>query len=145
MKSGLKKRDNQKPRELTLKQQKFIDAFLGAANGNATGAAKLAGYSGSYDVLRRIGSGNLRVPEIRQAIDEALSENGMSAAEVLSELAKVGRLPANGDPKSVRNKVQALATLARYHGLLVDKTEHSGAVTLRLIDETSDASNSETN
>jgi phage terminase small subunit len=38
--------------ELTTKQRLFVEAFIGAANGNATEAARLAGYQGSDDTLR---------------------------------------------------------------------------------------------
>lgn len=49
---------------LSLKQQKFIDAYLGAANGNGTKAAQLAGYRGSPQTLKAVASENLTKPDI---------------------------------------------------------------------------------
>lgn len=51
-------------RKLTAKELKFIEVY----SGNATEAARLAGYSGSDNVLSQVGSDNLRKPRIAQAI-----------------------------------------------------------------------------
>lgn len=49
---------------LTLKQQKFVDAYIGPAAGNATEAARLAGYKGSDTAMRVTGHDNLAKPNI---------------------------------------------------------------------------------
>jgi phage terminase small subunit len=49
---------------LTAKQQKFVDAFTG----NATDAARKAGYAGNDATLAQVGYENLRKPEVREAI-----------------------------------------------------------------------------
>lgn len=54
---------------LTEKQRKFVEAYMGRANGNATEAARLAGYSGNQRTLISIGCENLTKPDIRKAID----------------------------------------------------------------------------
>jgi len=54
---------------LTLKQQLFVDAYLGAAQGNATLAAQIAGYKGSENTLAVSGARNLRIDKIRSAIE----------------------------------------------------------------------------
>lgn len=56
------------PRELTAKQKLFCASYLGAANGNATEAARLAGYSGNSKTLQVIGSENLSKPLIKARI-----------------------------------------------------------------------------
>lgn len=38
-------------RALTLKERRFVDAYLGSAKGNGTEACRLAGYRGSRKVL----------------------------------------------------------------------------------------------
>jgi len=43
---------------LTIKQQKFVDSY----SGNATEAARLAGYAGNDTTLASIGNENLRKP-----------------------------------------------------------------------------------
>lgn len=57
---------------LTAKQQKFISAYLGEAEGNATEACRRAGYRGTARDLAVIGFDNLRKPNIAQAIQQAL-------------------------------------------------------------------------
>lgn len=59
-------------RSLTVKQQQFVDAYLGAAAGNATEACRLAGYRGDARSLAVMGFDNLRKPNIAQAIHNAL-------------------------------------------------------------------------
>lgn len=51
-------------RKLTQKQQKFVDLY----EGNATEAAKLAGYRGDNQTLRSVGRENLTKPHIWDAI-----------------------------------------------------------------------------
>jgi phage terminase small subunit len=115
---------------LTGKQKLFVEYYVGEAVFNATKAAKLAGYGTTPLAIRRAGCDNLRVPEIRAAIDAAMAAKVatgkvMGADEVLAELSAVARIPADGDSKDVKNKVAALTTLAKYHGLLVDRIDHT--------------------
>lgn len=108
---------------LTPRENLFWQHYLGAARGNATEAARLAGYTGSDESIRQSACQNLKKPEIREKIDDALSVYALTAAEVLAELSKVARIDVDDDPKQVRNKVQALAHLAKYHGLLTEKID----------------------
>lgn len=74
--------------KLTAKQQSFVSAYL--ANGfNATRAAIEAGYS--EKTAYSIGWENLRKPEIKSAIDEALAMYAMPKNEVLARLADHAR------------------------------------------------------
>lgn len=52
---------------LTPKQHAFVAAYIGPARGNASEAARLAGYQGS---LRAIGYENLTKPDIISAINQ---------------------------------------------------------------------------
>lgn len=50
---------------LTLKERRFVDAYLGTAGGNGTAAARAAGYAGSPKVLgiqavRMLGKASIR-------------------------------------------------------------------------------------
>jgi hypothetical protein len=76
---------------LSYKQQQFVNAYLGAANGNATEAARLAGYKGSDNVLGVTGHENLRKPKIRAAIDARMDAMAMSANEVLFRVSEQAR------------------------------------------------------
>jgi len=55
-------------REISIKQRLFIEALLGQAAGNATEAARLAGYKGNDGALAQRGSENLRKGKIKAAI-----------------------------------------------------------------------------
>jgi len=111
---------------LTAKEQLFIDYYLGEANGIAVNAAEMAGYKADSRVyLRKIASDILKRPQIRAAIESRLDEFAMSQREVLAELTKVAKIPADDDPRQVKNKVSALAILAKYHGLLIDRVDHT--------------------
>jgi phage terminase small subunit len=74
--------------KLTSKQQSFISAYL--ANGfNATQAAIEAGYS--PDTARQQGSRLLTNVDIKSVLDAKLTEQAMSANEVLARLADHAR------------------------------------------------------
>lgn len=53
--------------KLTAKQRRFVEAFAGPAKGNATEAARMAGYSAK--TARQMGQENLSKPAIAEAID----------------------------------------------------------------------------
>lgn len=53
--------------ELTPKQKAFVSAYV--ATGNATEAARKAGYAGSDNTLAQVGLENLRKPQIKAALE----------------------------------------------------------------------------
>ena len=69
---------------LTDKQQAFVFEYV--KDLNATDAARRAGYKGTYESLRVIGSQNLTKTHIRAAVDNLLEERALRATEVLSRL-----------------------------------------------------------
>ena len=74
---------------MTKKQKRFVEEYL--IDLNATQAAIRAGYS--PDTAGSIGSENLKKPEIRACIDQAMAERskrtGINQDRVLQELAKL--------------------------------------------------------
>jgi hypothetical protein len=72
---------------LTLKQRKFITFYLGEANGNATEAARLAGYAWP----EKQGHQQLVKPYIREAIEAEYSLRTASPGEVLGRLTEHAR------------------------------------------------------
>ncbi len=76
-------------KRLTPKQELFVSGFL--IDGNASAAAKRAGYS--ERTAEKIGSENLRKPEIAKAIAEnqakRLERNEVSADKVIAKLAAI--------------------------------------------------------
>jgi phage terminase small subunit len=55
---------------LTAKQIAFVAAFIGESRGNATDAARRAGYHGNGKTLSAIGLENLEKPGIKEAVQE---------------------------------------------------------------------------
>lgn len=141
-------------RKLTPKQQLFVEAYLGLANGNATEAARLAGFRQP----RQQGSRLLSNVDIAEAIAERLqtAKDCMRADEVLAritaqargsiddfvgeygelDLAKARARRAMPLVKSISptkwghrlelySAQTALELLGRYHGLFRDRLEHS--------------------
>jgi len=77
-------------RDLSLRQRLFVEVYLSNC-GNATDAARRAGYKGSANALGVQGHQNLRNPKIRAAIDERLKQHRMAAEEVLTRLSDIAR------------------------------------------------------
>jgi hypothetical protein len=71
---------------LTAKQEKFVELYL-SNGGNATQAARDAGYSSTGETLRTVAYENLTKPNIRGRIRERVSEAQVEANEVIGTLA----------------------------------------------------------
>lgn len=105
---------------LTNKQRMFVEAYLECWN--ATEAAKRAGYQGTYESLRVIGSQNLTKPKIRTKIEERILGEAMSANEVLARLAEQAR----GNVAEFITETGAIDWEAvRVRGYLVKKIRHT--------------------
>lgn len=128
--------------ELTVKEKRFVDAYLTDAKGNATEAARMAGYKDE----RHAGYELRQKPHIRARIDEILLAESLSAAEVIHELTAVAKAPTThfmqvtGVDKETgemqvrqdySSKIKSLELLGKHHGLFTDKVEHSGGVLIR--------------
>lgn len=74
---------------MTLKQTLFVEAYL-SNGGNATEAARAAGYKGDDDTLRSVGAQNLTKHHIQQAIKSRMgrlaSERGILSADDVLDL-----------------------------------------------------------
>lgn len=119
-------------KKLTVKQRRFADAYLGVARGNATEAARIAGYSdpevSAFDCKQN--------QAIRAYIDDRLNAESLTSAEVLAELTDVARaawkhfvtileFDDDGNPVRVKmdlsSKVKSLELLGKHHNLFADK------------------------
>lgn len=76
-------------RELTYKQQLFVEAYLGEANGNAAEAARVAGYSSPERVGRQL----LTKTGVMAQIDARLDEAALTTNQILARLSDI----ATGD------------------------------------------------
>lgn len=71
--------------DLTTKQQRFVDAYLGEANGNATQAARIAGYSWPDKLGPRL----VGKSSIKEAISRRLAAESLSKNQVLTWLYEI--------------------------------------------------------
>jgi phage terminase small subunit len=128
-------------KELTDRQQRFVDAYVGPAALNASEAVRLAGYKTKNP--NDLGYQLRNAPHIRARIDAALNANALTAPEVLILLrrdatrsdAEVLELAAAADEQAgkgagasmvsslVSARSTAIQNLARAHGLLTDKQQ----------------------
>lgn len=114
--------------EFTLKQRRFIHAYVGEARGNGAEAVRLAGYdTESVETQRAIAYENLTKPYIRAEIERILDAQAMHAGEIVAELSDIGRAPwrdfvklklsDDGDVVDAKivlgDKVRALSELAK--------------------------------
>lgn len=122
-----------------MKQRRFVDAYTGEASGNATEAARIAGYKGDAPTLGAVGSENLRKPLIADAISRIQNDergeavaNRQERREFLTRVMRGEELETvvtkdgqviHSEP-SMSNRLKALEHLGKMHGDFVTKTEH---------------------
>tara|TARA_Y100000310_G_scaffold345243_1_gene463064 strand:- start:4404 stop:4904 length:501 start_codon:yes stop_codon:yes gene_type:complete len=83
--------------QLTAKQCEFVLAYVGAAQRNATEAARIAGYKGNKVTLAAVGAENLRKPQIIKAMDAymrpKLEDAGINTQRTLQHIADIAYAP----------------------------------------------------
>jgi len=84
----------------TPKQRLFIHYYVETLN--ATRAAEMAGYKGSYSTLGVVGHDNLKKPKIREEIDRILGERMITPNEILDRLGSQAKAEYNDyiDPET---------------------------------------------
>lgn len=116
---------------LTTKQRLFVEYYLGEAKGNATDAARLAGYSGGDNALSQRGHELVRNSKIAVLIQTRVTEAAMPANEVLKELSDIARADwrefvkvhygREGEVVNatllLKDKIRALELLGKHHKL----------------------------
>lgn len=112
--------------KLTTRQQKFVAAY----DGNATKAAKLAGYTGSQNVLGRTGFSLLRHPIIRAAIDRR--EEGAFRSLILTreERQQLWSSMACDETLDSGARLRASELLGKSQGDFIERLEVKGELTL---------------
>lgn len=125
--------------ELTELQARFVECYLGEANGNATLAAKLAGYQGSDKALAVTASRLLRSAKVRRFLAKVskgeVGRQGKAAAASVELAVAIAthderRAWLSGvmrDPKvAMRDRLRAAELLAKIEGDFIHKVEVSG-------------------
>jgi hypothetical protein len=124
-------------RALTPKRERFATAIL-ATDGNATEAARIAGYSGDDATLAVTASRLMHTPAVARTIREKLDAAGATVEVVVGKLLEIATAdwrdfveikmnPKTGETISVRmdlsTQERALEFLGKCHGLGNDKIE----------------------
>ena len=129
--------------KLTEKQRRFVEAYMGEAAGNATEAARVAGYSGNDNTLSTVGATNIRKAAIQKAIDERVDATPgiMTRRErqlwwtqvALGEIStRRVVLDADGEPREIdepakmSDRIKATELLGKSQADFVDRHEHTG-------------------
>lgn len=106
-------------KKLTLKQKAFVDCYTG----NATEAARLAGYKGNNDTLKQVGAENLTKPYIAEAINkraEKLSNRRIATRQDRQEMwTEIMR----NRKEDVRDRLTASKLLGASEGDFIQKIE----------------------
>jgi hypothetical protein len=110
--------------KLTEKQRRFVDAYLGEAAGNATKAARLAGYKGNDNTLASVGTENLRKPAIAEAIEHAQRQDPLTATRV--ERQRFWTRVMMSDAAEMKDRLRASELLGKSGRDFIDRVEHSG-------------------
>jgi phage terminase small subunit len=116
--------------QLSLKERRFVDAFLGDARGNATEACIQAGYTENRNSARVLATRLLAKVNVGRAIAERTRAEGRAAIlsaderdEILSRIAKKD----SHDPKT---RIRAISELNKCTGRHSVKHLHEGKLTL---------------
>ncbi|KEI18272.1 terminase small subunit [Clostridium haemolyticum] len=126
--------------KLTPKQKAFCDYYI--QTGNATEAAKMAGYKGKN--LNKIASENLTKLDIKQYVEKRMKQledkRIADAEEVLQYLTKVMRGEEKdqlGLDASLQDRTKAAELLGKRYRLFVDKQEVKADIneTIQFVDD----------
>lgn len=118
--------DSQKRTALTAKQLRFVEVY----DGNATRAARIAGYTGSDDTLAKTGFDLLRHPQVSLAIQ------ARRAAEVSGHIATRQERQALwtsvmlSGSQEIGARLKASELLGRSQADFTEKHEVTGRITL---------------
>jgi hypothetical protein len=104
---------------ITERQRRWVEAYMGAAKGNATEAARLAGYRGNAETLRQVGHENLTKPHVRAAVAARVAADPRvkTREELQLFLSQVIDDPRN----KLCDRLTAVKLLARTQGIFVDR------------------------
>jgi phage terminase small subunit len=108
---------------LTPKQERFVEAYMGPAKGNATEAARMAGYRGNENTLRSIGGENLRKPPIADAIRRLTEEFRSEAIATIDEVKALLSAIARDETLEPGVRISAADKLLRAGGAYLERRE----------------------
>jgi len=124
--------------KLTLKQEKFVEAYMGKAAGNATEAARLAGYKGNEATLAVTGFENLRKPNVKAAIDERSANDPLIATR--EDRQQFWTNVMNDPLQDMKDRLRASEILGKSQADFIDRTDNKHDIEIRInrVDATDD-------
>lgn len=126
-----RKRHNPIPpedRPLTELQNRFVAWYVSAeCDLNATKAAEKAGYKGGIGTLRAIGCKNLKLPNVRKAVDKKLAEMYRgSEVTIETTLRRLERLSDKAEKAGQFSAaVRSVELQGKYLKMFTDRIEHT--------------------
>lgn len=117
---------------LTQKQRKFVEAYAG----NATEAARLAGYTGTPDSLRVMASRLLANVHISEALAtrETKAVNKLIASREERQAFWTNAMRGAEESADFAGRLKASELLGKSEADFIDRTEHSGELTIRILE-----------
>ena len=114
---------------LTPKQQAFVEAY----SGNATDAARRAGYKGSDNVLAQQGKHNLTIPQIVKAI--AAHQAPAKAARIASRVDRQAFWTSTMENSKVgiAHRLRAAELLGKSEADFTDKVDVQGSLSIAVV------------
>lgn len=125
------------PVKLTEKQRRFVEAYMGEANGVAAEAARIAGYKGNNANV--LGAQLTANPSVKAAIEER--QRGDPLIATREERQRLWTSIARGEPQmqlidgkgvvrapALRDRILALQHLAKASGDFVERVKHEGHI-----------------
>ena len=126
---GEKRGAAQKP--LTPRQKKFAEHY--AASGNATEAARLAGYKGSDNQLAVQGAENLRKPKIAAYLEALTAQASVARIATVEELREFWTATLRDGGHEMKDRLKASDMLGKSLGVFIEKREHSGGLKIQVV------------
>lgn len=110
--------------KLTHKQTLFVAAYRGKAKGNATEAARIAGYKGNENTLKQVASENLAKPYIAFEIKKQTEKAIITADEILIGIREI----FDDYDQKTNDRLKAAELLGKNLAMWTDKVDHGGSV-----------------
>ena len=106
--------------KLTYKQQRFIENYT-TNGGNATKAARDAGYKGNDTTIRSVGRENLTKPHVKTAIDAITQRKHENNEEKVRRILNKLESIAYDAQARKSDALKAMELLGKYHAIWSEK------------------------
>ncbi len=118
-------------RKLTVKQQRFVDIY----DGNATDAARKAGYRGNDATLRNVGAENLSKPYIQEAIQTRETKRNREDIATREERQRFWSDIMSDTEKKMSVRLRASELLGKSEGDFIERKINEGdpGITVKLV------------